>query len=111
MATPTPSSLCKLRSWHLGVMLALAFTQAGCGGLLYTFRATSASSTLEEAQALGAERHAPYAYWSARAHLEKAREEASQAQYGDAWDLATEAEVQAVEAVNQSRRAQRGRGR
>jgi hypothetical protein len=89
----------------------LAWSATGCGGLLYTYKAGKAGSTLEEARGLDAERYAPHSYWTAQAYLDKAKEEAAQAQYGDAWDLAATAEEAAVKAVNEARKAHRSRGR
>ena len=84
---------------------------AGCGGSLYAIEATGASAKLEEAKALGAEKQAPYEYYLAREHLNKASEEAAQGDYGDAIDLAEIADEAADKAIRLTREAQRGAGR
>lgn len=93
------------------VAAALAATTTGCGGTLYAITANSAASKLETAQALGAEKYAPYEYWYAREHLRKAMEEASSADYGDAVNLADAAKEHAEKAIELSKRAHEGAGR
>lgn len=83
----------------------------GCGGTLYAVQATAASSKLEEARAVGAERLAPYEFYLADEHMKKASEEASQANYGDAIDLAEKAEESADKAIKLARDAHKGAGR
>lgn len=83
----------------------------GCGGTLYAVSSLGASSKLEQAQALGAERYAPYEYWYAREHLHKAKEEAALADYGDAIDFADTAQEFAEKAANLSKQAHEGAGR
>jgi hypothetical protein len=95
----------------VGALLALGFVSSGCGGSLYAYKATGASSRIEEAKALGAERYAPYEYYYALAHLEKASEEAASANYGDAIDFADVANEYAEKAVALSRDAHAGGGR
>jgi hypothetical protein len=95
-----------------GALLALAgLSITGCGGTLYAVQANAASSKLEEARELGAERYAPYEYWFAREHIEKAESEAAEADYGDAANLAAVAEDYADKAIERARDAQRGAGR
>jgi len=96
----------------LGVA-ALASTLAlvGCGNTLYAIQANSASSKVEEARELDAEKYAPYEYYFAKAHLEKAQQEAAEADYGDAANLAEVAEEHADKAIRLSREAHRGGGR
>jgi hypothetical protein len=94
--------------------LALLFAVpcfAGCGNTLYAIQVNSASSKLEEAEQLGAEKFAPYEFYYAKAHLEKAQHEAAEADYGDATDLASTAEDFADKAIRLSREAHRGGGR
>jgi hypothetical protein len=86
-------------------------TATGCGGTLYAITANSAQSKLETAQALGAEKYAPYEFYYAKEHLEKAMEEASSADYGDALDFADEAETYAEKAITLSKQAHEGAGR
>lgn len=93
------------------VAAALALGLAGCGGSLYALKATSAAQKLETARALGAERYAPYEYFYAKEHLDKASEEARTADYGDAVDLADVADEYADKAIELSRGAHEGAGR
>ncbi len=83
----------------------------GCGGFFYAINASSAASKIETAQALGAEKYAPYEYYYAYEHLWKAMEEASSADYGDAIDFADEAEKYAEKAIQLSKQAHEGAGR
>lgn len=101
------------RSWRapvvaVGLLSALA---AGCGNTLYAMQISAASSKLEEARELGAEQYAPYEYWYAYEHIEKAQSEASEADYGDAVDLAEVGEEYADKAIKLARDAHRGAGR
>jgi hypothetical protein len=96
----------------LGAVGAVCLVGAtGCGNFFYAIYAGGATSKLETAQALGAEKYAPYEYWYAREHLQKAMEEASSADYGDAIDLASEAEKSAEKAIVLSKQAHEGAGR
>ncbi len=83
----------------------------GCGGTLYAVQAGAASSKVEEAKAVGAETLAPYRYYLAVEYMKKASEEASQADYGDAVELADKAEVEATKAITDARNAHKGAGR
>jgi hypothetical protein len=84
---------------------------SGCGGFFYGIYAGGASSKLEQAQQLGAEKYAPYEYYYAQEHLQKAMEEAASADYGDAINLADEADKFAEKAITLSRQAHEGAGR
>src|ERR1044071_5896894 len=84
-----------------GLFLCLVGT-TGCGGFFYAISASSASSKLEQAQALGAEKYAPYEYYYAYEHLWKAMEEAATAEYGDAIAFAGIAEEHAEKAIELS---------
>ena len=84
---------------------------SGCGGTIYAITANSAQSRLDTAKALGAEKYAPYEYWYAHEHLQKAMEEAAAADYGDAIDFADTAEEYAEKAINLSKQAHEGAGR
>lgn len=95
--------------WVVGAT-ALAFL-TGCGNTLYAINVNSASSKLEEAEQLGAEKYAPYEYYYAKLHLEKASTEAAEADYGDAINLANTAEEYADKAIKLARDAHRGAGR
>ncbi|MEO7034310.1 MAG: DUF4398 domain-containing protein [Polyangiaceae bacterium] len=91
--------------------VALVAGTTGCGNTLYAVQANSASSKLDEAQELGAEQYAPYEYFYAREHLQKAQSEASEADYSDAIDLAETSEEYADKAIRLTREAHRGAGR
>ncbi|HEY8943066.1 MAG TPA: hypothetical protein VIM73_02340, partial [Polyangiaceae bacterium] len=67
------SSALGLRSLALMMMIA----SSGCGNALYALDANSASSKLAEARELGAEQYAPYEYYMAVEHLQKAQTEAA----------------------------------
>lgn len=100
---------------RLGVVAVLSalclFGATGCGGFFYAIYSGGASSKLETAQQLGAEKYAPYEYYYAREHLNKAMEEAATADYGDAIDLAEDAEKAADKAILLSKQAHEGAGR
>jgi hypothetical protein len=87
------------------------FGASGCGNFFYAIYASGATSKLETAQALGAEKYAPYEYYYAHEHLQKAMEEAASADYGDAIDFADEAEKYAEKAIVLSKQAHEGAGR
>ena len=96
--------------WALTMSLG-ALGASGCGGTLYAVQASSASSKVNEAKAIGAEKLAPYEFYLAEEHLQKASEEASHANYGDAVELAEKAEEAADKAIKLSRDAHKGKGR
>lgn len=89
----------------------LALCAVGCGNTIYAIQANAASSKLEEARELQAEKYAPYEYYYAREHLQKAQSEASEADYSDAINLAEISEEYADKAINLARDAHRGAGR
>jgi hypothetical protein len=96
----------------LGALAGLCLLGAsGCGNFFYAIYASGATSKLETAQALGAEKYAPYEYHYASEHLKKAMEEAASADYGDAIDFADEAEKYAEKAIQLSKQAHEGAGR
>ena len=84
---------------------------SGCGGVLYAVDVSDAESKLETARALGAEKYAPYEYFYAREHLQKAMEDAASADYGDAIDYARDAEKHADKAIVLAKQAHEGGGR
>jgi len=90
---------------------SFVLTTAGCGNTLYAVQVNAASSKVEEARALGAEQYAPYEYYYAKEHLEKAQSEAAEADYSDAVDLAEASEDYADKAIRLAREAHRGAGR
>jgi hypothetical protein len=90
---------------------ALAVMLTGCGHGLFAIHERSAASKLAEARELQAPELAPYEYYYAEVHLEKAKQEAAEADYGDAIDLAEASEEYAEKAVELSRKAREGAGR
>ena len=96
-----------MRALWLAPLLALA----GCGNTIYAVQASSASSRLQEASELGAAKLAPYEYYTAKAHMRKAQEEAADADYSDAINFAEVAEEFAAKAIRLSKEAHRGAGR
>jgi hypothetical protein len=93
------------------VLLSFALTVTGCGNALYAIKANAAATRLEEARQAGAEDGAPYEYYYAKLHLEKASSEASEADYSDAAQLAEIAEEYAIKATRLANEAKRGAGR
>lgn len=81
------------------VVLGLGLLLPGCGNVVYTYRANGAASTLEAARQAGAEQTALYEYTLASEHLKKAMSEASEADYGDASELARLADEYATLAL------------
>ena len=98
-------------SWWLPVLVTLGLAATGCGNFVYAIQVNSASAKLEEARSLGAEQYAPYEYWFAYEHIEKAQSEASEADYSDAVKLAEVGEEYADKAIKLARDAHRGAGR
>ena len=96
--------------WVLCWLGALLLGSTGCGNAIYVMQVNSASSRLEEARELGAEQLAPYDYYYAEEHLKKARQEAAEADYGDAIKLAGAAEEHAAKAAKLAREAKQGKG-
>jgi hypothetical protein len=96
----------------LGALAGLCLVGvSGCGNFFYAIYASGATSKLEAAEKLGAEKYAPYEYYFAKEHLAKAMEEAASADYGDAIDFADEAEKHAEKAIQLSKQAHEGAGR
>ena len=91
--------------------LVLGLLAFGCGNTLYAIQMSEASAKLEEARELGAEEYAPYEYWFAVQHIDKAQTEASEADYSDAVKLASIGEEYADKAIQLARNAHRGAGR
>lgn len=107
----SPASV-RFRRWLAlgGAVLGAVFV-TGCGNTLYAVQVSAASSKLEEAHELGAEQYAPYEYWYAYEHIQKAQSEASEADYSDAVNLAETGEDYADKAIKLARAAHRGAGR
>jgi len=99
------------RALSVAAVALLGIAWGGCGNTLYAIQISSASSKLEEAHELGAEQYAPYEYWFAYEHIEKAQSEASEADYSDAVKLAEVGEEYADKAIKLARDAHRGAGR
>jgi hypothetical protein len=74
----------------LGVGCVL--TLGGCGNTLYAMRAGQVSSELQLAERDGAAESAPYEYYFADEHLQMARAEAAESDFGDALTLLATAE-------------------
>lgn len=99
------------RRWA-AIALALSLPAlVGCGNTLYAIQANSASGKLEQARELGAEQSAPYEYFYAKEHLEKAQTEAAEADYSDAVDLAEASVEYADKAIRLAREARSGAAR
>lgn len=113
---PCPRALRGLRVTTLRILVlagvaALPIALGACGNTLYAVQVNAASSKLEEAHELGAEEYAPYEYWFALEHIDKAQTEASEGDYSDAVQLAEIGEQYAEKAIQLARDAHRGAGR
>jgi len=97
-----------LRALLLGALLMVS---TGCVGTVYAVKSLGAASSLEEAKVLGAPELAEYEYYYAHEMLDKAKEEAASASYGDAIDFADRAQEYAEKAIELSKGAHRGAGR
>ena len=64
----------------------------GCGPVLYTVDIAAAERAFEQARTESAKTYAPYEYYYAEVHLQKARHEAAEASYEDAIRYADVAE-------------------
>lgn len=94
-ASPVTPSQPKARSVITLVSLACVLALAGgCGSASYALRARSAEHALQDVEQAALSK-APYELTLARLYLDKAREEASEAHYALALDLATRAEQNA----------------
>ena len=102
-----------MRKRLAAVAVALVSMSAlqGCGGVYYAATVNGAASRIEEARELGAESLAPYEYYYAKAHLEQAEIEASEASYSDAASYAETAEEYAQKAIELSQSAHQSAGR
>ncbi|MGH9441126.1 MAG: DUF4398 domain-containing protein, partial [Thermoanaerobaculia bacterium] len=112
MVEPPTPIVRPLRRALIAVFSAVvAVSATGCGNAIYAVEVSSASNKVEEAHELGAEKLAPYEYFYAKEHLDKAAEEASEADYSDAINLAEASEEYANKAIRLSKEAERGAGR
>jgi len=82
----------------------------GCGALYYSVEVSSAASRVEEAQAEGAERYAPYEFYYAKEHLRQAQAESADASYSDAAAYAEVAEEYATKAIQLAHSARQSGG-
>lgn len=87
-------------------MFGLCLSSMHCGGVLYTVNILGANQALEEARLAGAESARPYEYYLARAYADKAREEAGDAEYQHASELADDARTNALRARDCARGGQ-----
>ena len=78
---------------------AAALVLSACGPVLFTTRIDAAERKLQQARDENARWYAPYEYYYAEAHLEKARTEAAEASYEDALRYARTAEQYSVRAL------------
>ena len=85
---------------RIGARILLVLTAlAGCGPIEYMSQVTrKASTAVEAAKAVGADKWAPYEYTCAVEYLHKAREEEAQAQHQAAIDFGHKAEDNAEKA-------------
>ncbi|HTV20480.1 MAG TPA: DUF4398 domain-containing protein [Polyangiaceae bacterium] len=88
-------------------LMLVAALLPGCGNAIYAVRVARASDEVARAEQLGAARRAPYEFQYALEHLEKARSEALEADYGDAIQLAEVASDYARRAVLLAQRVER----
>jgi hypothetical protein len=93
------------------LVIGLGFGSTGCAGVVYAYKANKAASQIESAKTMRAEEYAEYEYFYAKAHLLKAQEEAAEASYSDAIELADVAADYAQKAIDLASNAHRGAGR
>lgn len=84
---------------------------AACGPSFYTFNVIPASSAVEQARVANAAEHAPYEFFIAQSYLDKAREEAAEANYQDAIRFAERANELGTKARDMAQRRMRELGR
>lgn len=92
-------------------LFLLAATASACGPVLYSVNALEATQIVEEARQAGAPSAAPYEYYFAQAHLDKAREEAGEANYQAAHEYSRIAAEFGTRARDIARRRGRESGR
>lgn len=83
----------------------LLATTTGCGSTLYLAQVRQAERRFGEASELGAEKLAPYEYYSAKTRIAEARHQAAHAQYGVAVRLSKEARQFSEQAIAGSKKA------
>jgi hypothetical protein len=84
------------------VGLTTLATLAACGHVDYARQAARAAEKLDSATRSGAVESAPYEMTLAKAYLKKAAEEAAEAEYEYAFDLARDAESLAGRALRKA---------
>lgn len=98
-----PDTVAKHLRRPIALLVLLLGATPGCGGVLYTANILGANAALEEARLADAERLSPYEYYYARSCAEKAREEAGDAEYQHAIELADTAREHAIRARDRAR--------
>lgn len=89
--------------------LGLSVVGAGCGPFGYLKKvAKDATKVVEEAEALEAEKYAPYEYWGAVAYLEQAKVLMAYSEYERSFDYGVRAKQLAEEAIKKSQRMEAG---
>ena len=71
--------------------------------MLYLVQVGRAERDFHEAKDLGAEKTAPYEYYSAKVRIEEAKRQAAQAEYSNAAKLSDEADTYAAKAIELSK--------
>lgn len=90
-------------------ILALTVLGAGCGPFGYLKKvAKDATKVVEEAEALEAEKYAPYEYWGAVAYLEQAKVLMAYSEYERSFDYGVRAKQLAEEAIRKSQKMEAG---
>ncbi len=90
-------------------MFALTALGAGCGPFGYLKKvAKDATKVVEEAEALEAEKYAPYEYWGAVAYLEQAKVLMAYSEYERSFDYGVRAKQLAEEAIKKSQKMEAG---
>ncbi len=87
------------------------YSLTGCGNTVYLVEVRRAEQHFREAKELGAEEHAPYEYYSAKARIEEAHVQAAHAEYGPASHLSHEANQFAIQAIDAAKKARSGQER
>lgn len=87
----------------VGALLVVSLVLlSGCGNTLYLVRVSEAEEEFKEAEELGAEKYAPFEYYSAKERLKEAKVQAAQAEYGNASTLSLESTDYSREAAEKT---------
>ncbi len=97
--------------WAALALLGASSIAVGCGPIGYTVTVLDATEAVEEARTAGAPATAPYEYYYAQAFLDKAREEAGEAEYQNSMELSGTASTYGRRARDLARRRGRESGR